>query len=215
MEEIIKNKIEKFLKYVKEIFGERLLSVILYGSAAKGKYVEGVSDINLIFIVDKIGYEEILRLNKIHKIAYKNRIKPFFFNKWFLISSSDVFPVEWKDIKENHIIIYGEDLTSGIEVKEEKIALQVERELKQNYLNFQQGLIFEKYKKDIILESIKNLKFLQKYIEMVVKKKIEFPDYFDEIEKTGKIKGEKINEIIEKHFEFLEKIIKIVDERGK
>ncbi len=96
---------EKFLNITKKILEENLISCILYGSAAKGTYKEGISDINLIFIVEKMDYSKISQISKLSKFAYRNRIKPFFFTKDFLLSSCDVFPVEWDDIKQNHITI--------------------------------------------------------------------------------------------------------------
>jgi len=178
MEEKIKNKIEGFLKRVKEIFGERLLSCILYGSAIKGNYKEGISDINLIVIVNKFDAKDLDEIKrKLSKYAWKMLIKPYFFSEWFLLSSADAFPVEWKDIKENHIVIYGQDLTEKINIENENLRIELERKLKQLFLDFQHGIIFEKNKYSVVEETIKNLNFLIPLIEKQIGKRINVPQY--------------------------------------
>lgn len=216
MEQKVEVKINIFVEKIKEIAGENLKSCIVYGSVAKENYKEGISDINIIVILEKIDYEEIERIRKnLSKLAYKHMIKPFFFSEWFLSSSSDVFPVEWKDIKENHIVVYGKDITEEISIKKENLRIYLERECKQNYINFQQALLFEK---DIIFalsSSVKNLSLILKDIDMLTEEKINEPGYFEKIKKLEKgkekIKKKELNEIIKKHFDFLSKVIKLID----
>ncbi len=212
MEDKIKIKVEKFIQKLKEIFGKRLKSCILYGSAVKGKYREGISDINMIVIVDNLSAEDLEKIKKdLSKYAYKNLIKVFYFSEWFLLSSSDVFPVEWSDIKENHIILYGEDLTEKINVEEENMRIELERKIKQLFLDFQQELIFDKDKVRILKETIKNLKFLIPLIERQVKKRIEIDEFFEK----EKIKKEEVKEGINKLLKFFTEIIFLIDEGFK
>ncbi|MGC9031681.1 MAG: hypothetical protein ACP5H7_02900 [Minisyncoccia bacterium] len=178
MEEKIRNKVEKFLKIIEDIFGKRLLSCILYGSAVKGNYKEGISDINLIIIIDKFEAKDLDEIKRrVSKFAWKNLIKPYFFSEWFLLSSADVFPVEWMDIKENHIVLYGEDLTEKINVENKNLRIELERKLKQLFLDFQQGIIFEKNKHIVLEETIKSLNFLIPVIEKQIVKRIDIPRY--------------------------------------
>jgi len=220
MKEKTKEKIEKFVKKLKEIFGEKLKSCIVYGSIAKGTYRESISDINMIAVIDEIDYEEIEKIkNDLSKIAIKNMIRVFFFTDWFLSSSSDVFPVEWKDIKENHIVVFGDDITERITIKEENLRIQLERESKQNYLNFQQGLLFEKDMLFLLSNSIKNLKLILKDIDLLTEEKIETPEYFEKVEMVEKGKEkmskEELKKIAKQHFNFLSKVIRLIDRGGK
>jgi len=220
MKEKTKEKIEKFVKKLREILGEKLKSCIVYGSIAKGTYRESISDINMIAVIDEIDYEEIEKIkNDLSKIAIKNMIRVFFFTDWFLSSSSDVFPVEWKDIKENHIVVFGNDITERITIKEENLRIQLERESKQNYLNFQQGLLFEKDMLFLLSNSIKNLKLILKDIDLLTEEKIETPEYFEKVEMVEKGKGkmskEELKKIAKQHFNFLSKVIRLIDRGGK
>ncbi len=220
MEEKIKEKINNFVKKLKETLGEKLKSCIVYGSIAKGTYKEGMSDINMIVVIDEVNYDEIEKIrNNLSKIAIKNMIKVFFFTDWFLSSSSDVFPVEWKDIKENHIVVFGDDITEKITIKEENLRVQLERESKQNYLSFQQGLLFERDLLFLLSNSIKNLKIILKDIDLLTEEKITPPEYFEKIEMAEKgkkrISKEELKKIAKQHFNFLSKVIRAIDKGGK
>ncbi len=213
MDEKVRIKIEKFLGKLKDIFGERIRSCILYGSCVKGNYREGFSDINIIVVLDKFEKNEIYKIkDKIVKYARKNFIRPFFFSEWFLLSSSDVFPIEWLDIKENHIILYGEDITKNIEIKKENLRLEIERKLKQLYLDFQTALIFEKKNTELIKEVLKNLKFLIPLIKKELGEKVSFPEIFDEFLNKSRYRKKEIDEITEMIFKFFENLILMVDE---
>lgn len=216
MDKDAKLKIEIFLKKLKEVCGEKLKSVIVYGSVAKENYRKGISDINMLVVLEKIDYEEIEKIRKnVSKIAYKNMIKPFLFSDWFLSSSSDVFPVEWKDIKENHITVYGEDITEKINIDRENLRLMVEKECKQNYLNFQQSLLFEKDILFALSSSIKSLSLVLKDVNTLTGEEIIPPEYFERIKKVeaGKerINRSELDEIVKSHFTFLLKIIQLID----
>ena len=64
-----RNVIQKFARDVKEILGEALVKVLLYGSYARGDNVEG-SDID-IMILTTLDDEEIENIeNKIYDLAF-------------------------------------------------------------------------------------------------------------------------------------------------
>jgi len=63
---------DSFLEILKDIFRENLVSVSLYGSAAGGNFVEGVSDLNVLILLEKPDPEQIEKLGiKAHKIIKK------------------------------------------------------------------------------------------------------------------------------------------------
>jgi len=215
-EQVEVGKINFFIEKLKEIFKNRLRSCILYGSYAKGNYIKGISDINLIVIVDDINLSDLEEIkNKLSKYAYKNLIKPFFFSEWFLLSSSDIFPVEWLDIKENHIVLYGDDLTEKIKVNEEFLRVEIERKIKQLFLNLQHALIFEKNEYLILKETTKNLKLLIPLVEKFIKKRITLPETLNIIEQKKRLKKGEIRKNIEEMLKFFSKVIYMIDEGFK
>ncbi|MCM8785137.1 MAG: nucleotidyltransferase domain-containing protein, partial [Candidatus Omnitrophica bacterium] len=205
-DKIIKN----FIYKLEQVLGEKLKSCVLYGSYLKGTYKKGVSDINLLVIVDSLEYKDLRDIEKkISKYAYKNFLNVFFFPEWFFLKSSDVFPVEWQDIKENSLVIYGNDYIKKIEINKEHLRIELERKIKQLFLDFQQGIIFEKDKYYLINETIKNLKFLLQLVEKQMMKKLILPDF---LKQERKIKKVEFSVLIDEILKFFSQIIFLIDE---
>ncbi|HOK55796.1 MAG TPA: nucleotidyltransferase domain-containing protein [bacterium] len=210
----MEEKIKTFVEKTKEIFKERLKSCIIYGSYVKGNYRKGISDINLIVIVDSLSKTDLEEIKKrLSKFAYKNMIRFYLFSEWFLLSSADVFPVEWLDIKENHRVIYGEDITEKIKVEKENLRVEIERKTKQLFLDFQHSIIFERNIYSVIEDVIKNLKFLIPLIEKQMGKRIAIPEGLEIFEKNVKLKKKEIYEKVDEILKFLSEIIYLINER--
>jgi len=119
--------------------GSNLLSVVLYGSAATGEFHEGHSDLNVLCIVQNLGRDD---LGKLHAAsawwAKKGHPAPLYFTLDELQHSTDVFTIEWLDIKAAHRILYGEDVMASLQIPMDLHRLQVERELRNNTLRLRQ-----------------------------------------------------------------------------
>jgi predicted nucleotidyltransferase len=209
--------IQRFMDGLKGIFRERLLSVVLYGSLARGGYVPGKSDINLIVVVQDISAEDLWRVRAaLAKTAFKFSIKPVFFTPQFLKSSSEVFPVEWKEIRENHVMLHGADLVAGLEILSEYLRLQLEREVKQQYVNFQQGLIFRKNLSLLLRESCKSLRITLTHIGEFMSEGIQAPEYLETVESAARhsrrrLTGDEITAIAEQHLAYLNQLNGLID----
>ncbi|MCM8819029.1 MAG: hypothetical protein NC915_06110 [Candidatus Omnitrophica bacterium] len=214
-----KNKIDIFVERVKEILGEKLVSVIVYGSILKESYIPKKSDINIVVIVEGLDVSDLLKIkNKLARFSFRHLIKPFFFTIDFLKSSTDVFPVEWKEIKENHLVVYGKDILEEIILKKQDIRLQLERDIKQNFINFNQGIIFREDLSTLIEESLKSLQIFLRNAKEIITEEIEKPSYIEELEKClrekRKITKAQTKKIMQEHLNFLEKLIKLIDREG-
>lgn len=217
MEEVVKKKTEGFIKSVKEIFGERLLSVIAYGSIVKDAYIKGKSDINILVITETLEMEDLMELKgKTAKRAVKNGLSPFFFSMDFMRSSADVFPLEWKEMQENHIILYGSDVIKESEIDKKDLLRQIEREIKQNYIDFQEGMIFNRNMYAALEESCRSLKVILRNMKEFCPEEAGKPGYFKKMENLSgfrKVKYSKslLKEFAQEHLEFLKSLIAIAD----
>jgi hypothetical protein len=114
-----------------KVFGKDLVSLILYGSAAAGSYVKGKSDINLLVVLTP---EAINRLEDslatVKQWKKCNVAVPLVVTKQFIESSLDTYPIEFLNMKNSHILIYGENVLEELNFKPEDLRLQIERELK-------------------------------------------------------------------------------------
>lgn len=131
MTEDIMNKARSLASDCKGVFGDDLVSVILYGSAASAEYVPGKSDLNFLIVLSEEGID---RLNLAHALVAKWRKKkvstPLFLTKAYIESSLDTFPIEFLNMQRNSVPILGDDVLKGLAFQKQFIRMQCERELK-------------------------------------------------------------------------------------
>lgn len=126
----------------KKVFGKDLVSLIIYGSAAAGFYVKGKSDINLLVILTPEASHRLEDLLDTVK-QWNNRgvTVPWVMTKEFIEKSLDCYPIEFLNMQNSHITIYGEDVLEKIKFKPEDLRLQIEKELKGKLILLRQGYL--------------------------------------------------------------------------
>jgi predicted nucleotidyltransferase len=125
-----------------KIFNKELVSLILYGSAASGHYVKGKSDINLLVVVTQEGINRLESSFDVIKQWKKCRVAvPLVMTKAFIESSLDCYPIEFLNMKNSHILIYGENVLEQLKFKPEDLRLQIERELKGKLILLRNGYL--------------------------------------------------------------------------
>ena len=119
-----------------------LQAVALYGSAAAGEFHEGHSDLNVLCLVQRANSSD---LEILHGVAEwwikKGNHAPLIFTRDELQRSADVFAIELLDMKSRHRILFGENFLTGLEVPLNLHRLQVERELRTNWLRLRQAIL--------------------------------------------------------------------------
>jgi hypothetical protein len=134
--------VEAFVADYQGVFGENLISVIMYGSAVTHEFKPGVSDINMAIILADTSMAHIGRCTLIQSKWSRCAVAtPFFISKEFIVSSKDTYPVEFLDMKSNYRILYGDDLLAGIEINREHLRMQCERELKGVALHLRRAFV--------------------------------------------------------------------------
>ncbi len=133
--------LKSFTGILKDTYQQDLVSVILYGSGSSGEFTGKNSNLNLLVVLKDTGLES---LNKIAKILSASRYKvlsPVFFTEEYINSSSDVFPIEFLDMKENYSLLFGKDVLSGLEVELKNLRFQCEQELKAKAINIKRSYL--------------------------------------------------------------------------
>jgi len=126
-----KEILDKFVNDCKGVYGNDLVSIILYGSGAGKDYVPGRSDINFMIILTEEGIKDPERaFGLVKKWRKRNVAVPLFLTDNYIKTSADVFPIEYLNFKRRYVPVYGEDILKGLSFKKELIRLQAEREIK-------------------------------------------------------------------------------------
>jgi hypothetical protein len=66
---------------------------------------------------------------------------PLVMTKAFIESSLDCYPIEFLNMKNRHILIYGENVLEQLNFKPEDLRLQIEKELKGKLILLRQGYL--------------------------------------------------------------------------
>jgi predicted nucleotidyltransferase len=134
--------VDRFVAAVREAFGRDLLSVVLYGSAASGEYVPGRSDINLALVLESITLEALARCRP-HLAAWRKDAValPLLLTPDDIRRSADIFPVEFLDICEHHVLLHGNDFFADLSIDPRYLRFQVEHELKAKLISLREAYL--------------------------------------------------------------------------
>ena len=130
--------ITKFIEQLKIELAGTLKSALLYGSLAQGDYSQKHSDINILLVLNKLDGECLRRIAKIKQNAQFKKIAVMVLSKTDLENSTDTFPIEFLDMQEGSLVLFGEDCLKGLTIDIRNLRHQCEGELKSKIMHMQQ-----------------------------------------------------------------------------
>ena len=127
--------LDQITERLKKALGDRLVAVILYGSAAAGDYQKGYSDLNILCVLSEITPRELGATSAVFRWwREQGNPAPLLLTRHEVETSTDCFAIEFHDIKARHKVLYGEDLFQGLTVDDSFYRAQVEYELRSKLL---------------------------------------------------------------------------------
>ena len=121
---------------------DNVLSIVVYGSAAGVNYNHGVSNINIAVIVKNLDFSVLNQSLALVKWGRKHKIStPLFLTKEYILNSLDVFPIEFSEIKEQHKVVFGEDIFKDLDVPLKDVRLLCEQQVKGKLLHLRQAYL--------------------------------------------------------------------------
>lgn len=134
-----RKRAQDFARSLVERYGDEVVSVVLYGSAARGDYKEGLSDLNTLVLLRTISPELLRRGTEIARAwAEEGNPPPLMFSESEWYASADVFPIELGDIAEAHVVLHGTDPFEGMKIDWEHLRLQCEHELRSKQIQLRE-----------------------------------------------------------------------------
>lgn len=108
-----------------------LLSVTVYGSAARGDYVRGASDVNVLVIAQTLTVQALRgAAHSARQWRQQIALSPIFATPDYLRNSADVFPLEFLDMQDGYVTVLGADPLAGLKIDQVNLRREVEAELK-------------------------------------------------------------------------------------
>jgi hypothetical protein len=150
---LIDTKLDEFVQRLKAAAADNLKAVILYGSAATEEFHAKHSDLNILCLVEQADATHLEALHgAVEWWVRHDQRPPLVFTLEELRRSSDIFTIELLDMKSRHRILYGENVLAGISVPLHNHSIQVERELRTDWLRLRQAILGAPKKSKVYLE---------------------------------------------------------------
>src|ERR1700733_13191 len=135
----MEQKLQELVDRLRKAERDRLVSVILYGSAASGNHHGEFSDLNVLCVLTKVTPAELADSEPIFKWwREQGNPAPLLLSEDELLTSTDCFPVEFHDMQERHRVLYGADVIKDLVIDRTFYRAQVEMELRAKLLRLRQ-----------------------------------------------------------------------------
>lgn len=121
-------QIERIRQRLPEILGENLYSCILYGSAVRGGIRPGISDINILIILNESTPEAHRAISEC--VQGRIVIDPFVIVRPGMERSFEAFSMKFRSIKRNYRVLYGEDPLARLKLNEQRLKFLCEQSIR-------------------------------------------------------------------------------------
>ena len=129
----------QLVEKIKKAFGDKVVSVILYGSGADGELHKDYSDLNVLCVLTQVTSIELAVAGGVFRFwREKGNPSPLLMSIEEVERSTDSFPIEFKDMQANRKILTGKDVIAGLTVSTVNYRTQIEHELRSKMLRLRQ-----------------------------------------------------------------------------
>jgi predicted nucleotidyltransferase len=135
----MEKKLAQLVEKTRAALGDRVAAVILYGSGAGGEHHARFSDLNVLCVVTAVTARELADIEPVVKWwRGEGNPSPLLLSREEVLTSTDVFPIEFHDMLEQRRVLYGEDVIAGLQIDRTFYRAQVEHDLRSKLLRLRQ-----------------------------------------------------------------------------
>ncbi len=129
-------KLQELVTRLQQACGDNLVSIVLYGSAAREDFHEQFSDVNLLVVLQQLQPASFAALSTVLQWwSREEKLRPpMLMTVEELRESADVFAIELLDIQRSHKTLFGKDVVTGVEIPMNLHRVEVEHELRTTLL---------------------------------------------------------------------------------
>ncbi len=168
----MEQKLQELVDRLRKAQRDRLVSVILYGSAAAGNHHADFSDLNVLCVLTRVTPAELADSEPIFKWwrALGNP-SPLLLSEEEVRGSTDCFPIEFHDMQERRRVLFGPDVIETLVIDKSFYRAQVELELRSKLLRLRQkaaGVLSDKQALlRLMIDSVSNFLVLGRHALLV------------------------------------------------
>jgi hypothetical protein len=133
---------DSFAGRVAAVLGPRLVTLVLYGSAAREPSADPAAMNTLLIVTDDGEFLDPLA-TVMKDWSAAGHPPPIIMTEREWRQSADAFPIEYEDIRHAHRILAGRDPWTGITVRREHVRRQLEHELMGKLVHLRQAYLVD------------------------------------------------------------------------
>ena len=109
------SKLQELVTRLQQACGENLVSIVLYGSAAREDFHEQFSDVNVLVVLQHLQPSSFAPISAVLRWwSHEEKLRPpMIMTLEELRESADVFAIELLDIQRSHKTLFGQDVVDG------------------------------------------------------------------------------------------------------
>jgi hypothetical protein len=123
-------------------FGDELQSVVVFGSVSRGESIPGVSDLNMLVLLESMALPTLERAAPLlHDWIRQGNTPPHMYAAGEWAGMTDTFTIEIADMIDARDVLWGSDPVSGEPMDYADLRRQVEREIRDTLLQLRLRLM--------------------------------------------------------------------------
>ncbi len=134
-------RLEELEKALVAALGSDLQALIVFGSAVRGDYRVGHSDIELLLVLKDARPERLLAIaNPLALARYAVRVEAMILSSAEIPRAADVYPLLYDSIAQSHTLLCGEDPFSALSISDRYRRLRIEQELREAQIRLRRAI---------------------------------------------------------------------------
>jgi len=138
---VVAETLESLLQLLQESFGGNLISIVHYGPLS-GQDLNQVStadvEVKVLIVVESLDDSDWGKMSQaFDRLRGRAAVAPVLLTEKSLKSSTDVFPILIREMKNDHQLIHGKNVVADLEVQRSHLRLRCEQELRSLQLRMQ------------------------------------------------------------------------------
>lgn len=112
--------------------GDELVALLVFGSAARGGWRPGRSDVDVMVVLRDDSREVLERIGHPLLLArYAARVEAIVLRADEVAHAADVFPLLYDELREDGVALHGESPFAGLQISDKHRRLRIEQELRE------------------------------------------------------------------------------------
>ncbi len=138
----VRSRLDELAHTLQVQLGPNLVSLLVFGSAARGGYDDGRSDVDLVLVLKNPSPEVLLAIANTLTVARTAlRFETVILKEDEIARAADVFPLFYDDIRSCHLLLAGKDVFANLYISDSHRRVRIEQELREVQIRLRRVIV--------------------------------------------------------------------------